>query len=82
MDRDLLLLIIALLAVTVVALLAGAIFATLRARKTNIPGYCTFPGCIAVRRQIRDLAAQYPDAIPTHLVLALIDGIEAAEHHS
>lgn len=41
---------------------------------------CTFPGCILARKDFRALAVKYPSGIPPHLVLAIVDGVEAHEH--
>lgn len=42
---------------------------------------CTFPGCIVARKDLRAAAEKYPLGIPPHIVIAIVDGVEAHEHH-
>ncbi len=41
---------------------------------------CRFPGCIIARKDLRAAALKYPHGIPPHVVVAIIDGVEAHEH--
>lgn len=43
---------------------------------------CTFPGCIVARKDLRAAAEKYPHGIPPHVVLAIVDGVEAHEHRN
>lgn len=42
--------------------------------------HCSFPGCILARKDLRAAARKYPQGIPPHIVLGIIDGVEAHEH--
>lgn len=78
-QSDLLAAVIVVMALAFVLLLVGFFRATHRANKPS--DHCDFPGCIAARSKMRALAAQYPEGIPPRLILAVVDGIEAHEHH-
>lgn len=41
---------------------------------------CRFPGCIVARKDLRAAAEKYPLGIPPHIVLAIIEDVEAHEH--
>lgn len=78
-QSDWLLGLIAVLSLAVVFLIVEWVRAVRKSKQPD--GHCTFPGCIAARIELRRLADVYPVGIPSEMVRAIIDGVEAHEHH-